>query len=202
MKLKYLVALAAASLINHAASAAPIVLDLTGTVGNGTTATVDFGGFRFDFFSIELDGLSPLTLQVGDDVQANVVLDQSLTVPSAVAGNFVRFFLLGSSATASSTSGSFEFFNMGASVLTCAGGGSTSTAVVNSCFDPLGASFTFDRVQTSFVVDDLSDPTIDVDRAMLDYVLRSPLTGVPEPTSAMLFIAALVGIARRRRTTA
>ncbi len=185
------------------AQAATYVLNLTGVVSSGTTATVNGFGYKFDFFSIALQGFAPLSLAVGDDVQANIVLDQSLTVPTASAGNFVRLFLINTTypGTSTGTSGTTELFNANVSIVNSASGGGTSSAVVNSYFNPSGSSFTFDTVQSNFLVTSLSAPTLDVDYASLDYVLRTPLSAVPEPANWVMMLGgfALVGSAMRRR---
>lgn len=195
--------LAGALALSAQAQAATYILNLTGVVSSGTTATVNGFGFQFNFFSIALQGFTPITLAVGDDVQANIVLDQSLTVPTASAGNFVRLFLINTSypPTSTGTSGTTELFNANVSIATGASGGGTSSAVVNSYFNPSGSSFVFDSVQSNFLVTSLSDPTLTVDYASLDYVLRTPLSAVPEPASWALMLGGfgLVGSAMRRR---
>jgi PEP-CTERM motif len=187
------------------AYAAIYSLDLTGTVSSGTSANVTFAGHRFDFFSISLSGFDPLTLVAGDEVRASITLDQSLTVPSAFFRNGTRLFLINSSYPATSTgvSGTTEFFNGGSPFLLSPSGGGTSGAVANQYNNALGNSFTFDFVQSNFIVDSLSDPSLFVDRAVLDYFLDNPaMSGVPEPASWALMLGGfgLVGTAMRRRT--
>jgi hypothetical protein len=204
MKLALKAALLTCALaVSAQANAALYILNLTGTVSSGTTATVDAFGSRFDFFIINLQGFDPLTLVAGDEVQAKITLDQSLTVPSAMTRNLVRLFLINDSfpGTSSGVNGTTELFNGGTSFLLAPSGGGTSSAVVNSYQNSLGTSFTFDAVQSNFTVDSLGAPSLYVDRASLDYVLANPLAAVPEPaTWAMMIVGfGLVGAGMRRR---
>lgn len=181
------------------------ILNLNGIVSSGSTATVVSGPTQFDFFTIGLSGFTPLTLAVGDEVQATVTLDTPLTMPSAPLGNFVRLFLQDGSfsGTSTSTSGSLDLFNGGSSVGSGGSGASTSSAVVSAFFNFGGSSLTYDTVQTTFTIDSLSAPTLEVDRASLDYVLLSPapIAAVPEPATwgMMLLGFALIGSTLRRR---
>ena len=199
------VALALGCLAATPAVAVTHILNLNGVVSSGSTATVVSGPTQFDFFIISLSGLTPLTLAVGDEVQATVTLDTPLTMPSAPLGNFVRLFLQDGSfsGTSTSTSGTLELFNGGSSVGSGGSGASTSSSVVSSFFNFGGSSLTYDSVQTTFTIDSLSAPTLDVNLATLDYVLLSPAptAAVPEPATwgTMLFGFALIGSTLRRR---
>jgi hypothetical protein len=186
------------------ALAATHILNLTGTVSSGSTFSASGFGFQFDFFRIDLQGMTPLTLAAGDDVQASITFDQSITVPTALAGNFVRLYLFPSNpvSTTTGTSGTTDLFDMGSPVLGGASGsGSGSGFVFNVLFNPTGPTFAFDTMQSNFTITDLSDPTLDVDLASFDYVLRTPLPAIPEPASWAMMIAgfAAVGAGLRRR---
>ena len=203
MKMRMMLAAAALCLVTAPAQAATYILNLTGTVSSGTTASVEAFGLRFDFFDIVLNGFDPLTLEVGDEIQANIVLDQSLTVPSAFTRNQVDFILLNSAGgtTSTGTDGTTDLFDGGSLIASGASGSGSTNQVVNSYLNFAGTSFSFDTVQSNFTITDLGDPTLDVDFPLLRYVLVNPAAAVPEPATWALMIVGFgaVGSSMRRR---
>lgn len=201
-----MLAAAALCLIAVPAQAATYILNLTGTVSSGTTASVDAFGFRFDFFNIALSGLDPLTLEVGDTIEATITLDQSLTVPSAFTRNQVDFILLNSAggSTTTGTDGTTELFDGGATIAFQSSGSGSSNQVVNSYLNFAGTSFSFDTVQSNFTITDLGDASLSVDYPLLRYVLVNPVAPVPEPATWALMIVGFGAVGssmRRRRST-
>lgn len=206
MKMRMMLAAAALCLIAVPAQAATYILNLTGTVSSGTTASVDAFGFRFDFFNIALSGLDPLTLEVGDTIEATITLDQSLTVPSAFTRNQVDFILLNSAggSTTTGTDGTTELFDGGATIAFQSSGSGSSNQVVNSYLNFAGTSFSFDTVQSNFTITDLGDASLSVDYPLLRYVLVNPVAPVPEPATWALMIVGFGAVGssmRRRRST-
>lgn len=206
MKMRMLLAAAALCLVTAPASAATYILNLTGTVSSGTTGFVESGGFRYDFFNIVLNGFDPLTLEVGDEIQANITLtDQSLFVPSATSRNQVDLILLNSAGgtITTGTSGTTELFDGGLLIASGGSGSTTSNQVVNTYLNFAGNSFSFDTVQSNFTVTELGAASLDVDYPLLRYVLVNPVAPVPEPATWALMIVGFgaVGSSMRRRKT-
>ena len=203
MRSFFAAALAAAMLATPAAATVH-TLSLNGTVNSGSPATVVFQGRRFDFVTFSLSGFSPLTLAVGDTVNATISFDQSLTVPGANLFNGADFFLidtLGGPFTSTETLGTTDLLLGGTTVLSQNGGSATSNGVANGYFGFSGASFSFDTMISSFTVTALSEPTLNVDTALGRYFTAN---AVPEPASwAMLIIGfGLVGAMQRKRNSA
>lgn len=205
MKKIFAAALIAASLLAAPASAASYVLNLTGNVSSGATATVDSGGFRFNFFTIALANFSPTTFQVGDDVQATITLDQQLTVPTATVRNGVDLILLNTTypGTTTTTTGTTDLFDMGVPAFAGAGSSSSADQLVNGLVNFGGSSFTFDLAQSNFVVTALGAASLDTDTALFRYITvdELPPAAVPEPAAwAMMVLGfGLIGATARRR---
>lgn len=207
MTTRIFAALGAALLAAAPASAATYTFDLNGVVSSGSSATVDSGGFRFNFFTIALSDFTPTVFEVGDLIEASVTLDGPLTVPSAGIRNAVDLVFLNTSypGTTTETSGTTDLFLAGSPVLN---GGSISTssdALFNGFNNFSGTSFTFDSAQSNFSVVALGAPTLATDTAYFRWITVDALpSAVPEPASwAMMILGfGLVGAAMRRRAHA
>lgn len=194
------------ALIASPASAADYVLDLTGSVASGSTATVDAFGQHFTFFTINLSGFDPTTFQVGDTVAASITLDGRLIVPSATVFNGVDLILqntVSPSATNTTTSGTTVLTDNGGDSLTGASISQTQDQLANTLLNFGGASFAFDAAQSNFTVTFLSASSLTADTALFRYFTADAIAGpaLPEPTSWALMIVGLggVGVAMRRR---
>ena len=206
MRTRLLLALAAGCALVSPAAAATYVLNLTGTVANGSPATVNSGN-RFEFFILPLDGFDPLTLAVGDEIQATITLDQALTAPAADIRNGMDIGLLSTlyPGISTSTSGTTQLF-LGTDMIVDTGSGTlTSDQFVNAYVNFAGTAFSFDKVLSNFTITDLGAPSLTVDYAYLSTVAvyqgQVEAPAVPEPATWMTMILGmgLVGAALRRR---
>jgi PEP-CTERM motif len=203
-----LAALATALLLCPVKSqAASYTLDLTGTVASSMFSSFDSPTTHFDFWSLALNGLDPMsaiTVEVGDVITLNVLLDGSFTVPASVETTFF-YAILGGPLFPSGTNevtNSYTFRNGGVDVLTpgsSISGGipGDSLSVTFSTTPPANTAFTFDELTTTFTIDVLSGPAV-LDFARLGYQLNSP---VPEPSAAILLGLgglSFIGLRRRR----
>lgn len=203
MKMTLLAAMSAALLAAAPASAASYVFDLTGVVSSGSSATVDSGGFRFNFFTIALSDFTPTVFEAGDTIEAMVTFDEALIVPSAGVRNGVDLVFLNTAfpGTTTETSGTTDLFLMGAPVLDQASGSTSSDALFNGLTNFSGTSFAFDSAQSNFSVVALGAPTLPADVAYFRWYTADALPAVPEPASwAMMILGfGLVGAAMRKR---
>ncbi len=187
--------------------AASYTLDLTGTIAFGIFSSNDGPTTHFDNWILSLDGLNAMnaiTVDVGDIITLNVMLDGSFTVPASVDRTFFYAQLDGPSfpSGTNEVSNTFTFRNGGVDVLTTLSSSSQGAAGVflsaTTGFEPpANTAFTFDELTTTFTIDVLSGPAV-LDFAKLGYQLDSP---IPEPSAAaMLGLGALslIGLRKRR----
>ena len=202
--LKTSLALAAACTLWAGSAQATIHnLVLFGTVANGNFSSQDFGPTHFDQWLLGLeDSLQnlPITVKVGDTINATVNLDQLFTAPGSIDVTVFGFtqggagFPMGDT----STSGSFDFFD--GAMLVKSGSASTSTSTSTSgqiaasvaFFPPDNGPFTFDSLTTSFTITQLSGPAT-LNYASIDYSLLGPLA-VPEPATWAMMIIGFGGV--------
>ena len=222
MQIRFKTALAAAALIVGAvgasrANAATIVLNLTGTVADGTFNTsMGGGGSTVHTYVLDL-GLGssvPFTVSQGDEIQATVTLDTPLTIPSSLPGG-LQFVGLNFSNTDGSDPGTssnnntisgYDIFSGGTGISTDQMGtncGNCLSALFGQAgdtfsFSGLFADSTMNQLDTSYLVNDVT----------LSYQVNAFPSAVSEPaTWAMLLLGfGAVGLmmrgARRRGAAA
>jgi PEP-CTERM motif len=187
--------------------AASYTLDLTGTIAFGTFNSFDGPTTHFDSWMLVLGGLDPMnaiTVEMGDVITLNVMLDGDFTVPASVDRTFFYAQFRGPSFPSgpNEVSGNFTFLNGGVDVLTSlpvlsSGAEGTFLSATTSFNPPANTAFTFDELTTTFTIDVLSGPAV-LDFANLGYQLDSP---VPEPSAAILLGLgglSFIGLRRRR----
>jgi hypothetical protein len=183
------------------AQAAPIVLNLTGTVSSHWESSFDIGATHYDQWILSLVGMTPLTFALGDEVEATITLDTPATIPAAVD---LTIFIFGvnptdSFGTPTGTTGTTEFFLLSSSVWS-GGGWTTSSGWLPNGANIGNGAITFDSVQSNFIVDTLDSPR-EMDSAIMYFTRFSPAAApVPEPGSTLLLLGAgLAGVAAARR---
>jgi hypothetical protein len=189
------------------AQAAVFNLDLSGMVADGAYSSQDVGGFHYDQWSLGLSGLDPITVALGDQVNATITLDQLFTVPGSVSHTSYVLYLSGDGFPAINTGahGSFAFFNGLTGVASGSAGTTTSGGIAHSVvfFPPDNGPLTFDSIQANFTIDALAQSG-QLDFAVLSYTLASA-TAVPEPAAWALMLMGFGGLGaamRRRRALA
>ena len=199
--LKTSLALAAACTLWAGSAQAATIHNLvfSGTIANGNFSSQDFGPNHFDQWLLGLDDTLqnlPITVEVGDTINATITLDQLFTVPGSVDVTVFGFTLGGAGFPGGNTetNASFDFFNGAALVKSGSSltGTSGQIAAGVAFFSPNNGAFSFDSLTTSFTITELSGPAI-VDYASIDYALLSPIA-VPEPTTWAMMIIGFGGV--------
>jgi hypothetical protein len=159
------------------------------------------------------DASNPVSVGVGDTINATVTLDQSITVPTPPASylSWVQLNLSGQSFPpfdTATTGGSAAFFNNGVAGLTGSTNCSTSESLA-SCALFSGAdrsSLTFDTMTMSYTVGTLGDylpggQSVNLDQGEISYTVFT--TAVPEPETFAMMLAGLglMGFITKRRKT-
>lgn len=187
--------------------AATYNLNLTGTVPGGAYSSFSIGGFQYDNWGLNLDGLDqPFVAQQGDSINATITLNQPFTIPASQLYTFFSLQLGGFDAPFPfgnvGTDGSTSFFLGGNPGLSGNFGTSTSGAIVNSSvwFPPDNGDITFDSVISNFTITELGGDAL-LNYAQINYTRVSAVTAVPEPETYAMMLAGLglLGFAARRR---
>jgi hypothetical protein len=194
------------------AQADTYTLSLTGNTNAATTSSFVGGGTQYDNWSLALSfpaNYTPITVSVGDMIDATITLDQSVTIPQSVSSTAFILFLGSTDPADAATgvSGSTQFFDNGIPGPSRGAGTGTSGTLANSVVfsPPDNTSFTFDTVYSDFTI---TLPTstspgysVTLDNASIYYQLASPaVTPVAEPSIALLLgtgLAGVVGAVRR-----
>ena len=184
--------------------AATYTLNLTGSLSSSVFSSFDSMTTHFDFWELALDGLNSsnaITVDVGDSVTLNVLLDAAFTVPASVDFTFLSARLSGPSfpSGTTETTGSFILRNGGVDILVA--GPTSSSDMTGGLSDlfvlapPANTAFTFDELTTTFTIDVLNSSAV-LDAANLKYQLDSP---IPEPSAFILLGVSALGLMKRRR---
>ncbi len=211
--IKHSMAVAVLALGIGQAQANTFDLNLSGTVSNGSYGSYNWNSTHYDTWSLSLSGLdstNPITVAVGDTVNAAITFDQSFTIPSSVDKTWVQFSLFGSNFPSGDTgtiNDAVAFFNGGVAGPSGTDSNCSSAGFFPSCnlfYPPNNTPITFDKAIMSFDVDKLvGGPTATLDSAQFSYYLFSPaqISPVPEPESyAMMLVGlCLLGVMARRR---
>jgi hypothetical protein len=195
-------------------------LALSGTVANGSSGYFDSGATHYDYWSLQLEGLSSsnaITVSPGDEIVATVALDQLLSLPTTSPSTnnplyltWVEITLTGSnfpSVDTQADSKSTVFSNGGSSVFEIGPFQSTTTngRLVNAVtflpqalsFDTLLMDFTIPTSDTSIEGNKNLFNTAQLDGSRLGYWLFSSNSPVPtpEPTTLLFLSFGLMGVA-------
>ena len=180
-------------------------LTLTGaaadTVTNGYSNATDTG------WTISLSGLNtPLTVYQGDEINATITLDKSVTIPASVSDTWLFLQLYGNnpagintdtiSNTIISNQGVLGPTQTGSEMLT-----SNQLSAGAVLFPPDNTTFTFDTINIDFTINGLSNSggPFDISFAGLTADGQNPATPVPEPATLILIATGLVGLVATRR---
>ncbi len=187
------------------ASAATLILNLTGTVSQGNYSSQEIGNTHYDQWVLSLAGLNSgnaVTVSNGDIINATILLDQIFTIPPSVDLTSFAFIVSGITFPAidTGTSGTTDFFVGVVPGPSRAGGTTTNSQLANDAtfFPPDNVAIPFDRVQSNFTITTLSQP-VTLDQSLITYTLFRP---VPEPHTFALLLGGLGLLGFRRSRSA
>ena len=210
MKTRYLIALAATSLLATPAMATTHILTLTGQIANTTFNMFDIpniGHFRTG--TLLLDPFTPFTIVQGDTIQATITLDGAFIVPASGEQLFgINFnddqggspsFILLDTVNSGTTTFSYSAGPTNRLNGDVAPGG-CSNCLSNITGQVPGPAFRFDQLFLTESIDALEAP-FTIGQSTISYQLREPFNAIPEPAAWALMLTGfgLVGSAMRRR---
>ncbi len=181
------------------------VFTLSLTAATPTVTTAPSGGETISSFGVGLSGFdsgSPVTVQVGDEVQLTLTfIGGPVTLPSATDLSLISFYLTGDGFPSGDTSTHFSASLLDGATVVASASQTTTTSdgfgVQPVFFGPIGA-LTFDTVTADFFVDKIGGSTDAGTFATLD---RGDVAGearnfgvVPEPASWALMLVGFGGL--------
>lgn len=190
---KFALAMLCASGIGHL-QAATYDINLNGVVSEGRFSSSESAGVRYDYWSLDLSSLDlPISVAVGDTVNATITFDQRVTMPASVTYSFFDFTLTGDLSPADTeTQGTTTFFDDGVQGLSESQGTRTSgqLSLGYIIFPPNNGIISFDKVTSNFEITELdtSDASGELDGASIFYLRVTP---VPEPETYAMLLAGL-----------
>lgn len=202
---KFAIAILCASGIGYA-QADTFNVSLNGVVADGIFSSFESGGFHYDYWQLDLGSLDlPITVSIGDTVNATITFDQTVTMPASVTYSYFNLTFSGTFSPADTeTGGTTTFFNNGVQGWSGSQGTTTSSQLSHGfvVFPPDNGAVSFDKVTSNFEIYqlDTSVAFVELDGASIFYLRVTP---VPEPETYAMLLAGLglVGTAVWRRKT-
>lgn len=190
------------------AGATLYTLSLNGTVSNAIATSHDGGGIHYDYWALELDGLSSsnaITVAAGDTIRANISLDTSVTIPLPNSFTWFDLILRGPETPPGITRTNInylDFFQNSAPVASFGPSNTLTAGQITAAITFAPIPITFDAALIDFNITEVNTPTSNfaLDSAQIEYVLFSDSSAsVPEPGTFILLGAGLAGIALLRK---
>jgi hypothetical protein len=179
------------------AQAASWTLELTGDMQNAGTYNFNSGDRNYSGWSLNLDEFTTFSASQGDQVNATITLNKSVTMPASVYNTSVELALYGDSNPGydTSTFSTTTFYYDGTEGSTFTQGSSSADWLFAGAtlFGP-DNSFTFDKILINYSINKIGDGnSLVLTHAMLTTQLQNP-AAVPIPAAVWLLGSGLVGL--------
>ncbi|MEI6208876.1 MAG: PEP-CTERM sorting domain-containing protein [Desulfuromonadales bacterium] len=192
------------------AQATTYSLNLGGQVANGVSNSYNYNSLHLDDWNLDLTGLQPFTVYNGDQINATIIFDKSVTIQASQlntwlflglydSGNYGKHFVTETQATTTFYNGGTTGFSVATTI------GSEDWLPAGAVlFPPDNGDITFDKLTIDFTISQLglsSSDSLYLSGATF-YTERQSSAPVPEPGTMALLGIGMAGIAiygKRRR---